>query len=495
MKHLPYPAHSPPRSRGLFRLPSRLVGTALLALLLALTALLLSLFYFVRARPAAQPPPPPAAHLSPNGDGLQEEVAVRVTLAAGSEVRVVVQSARGDVIRTLLAGDRRAAGEQDFVWDGRDDRGRVVADGHYELIVLSPSGAPVAAVVPIQVDTRPPAATLTFPQDNLTTRDDTLVVEGEADAGSLVYVGGVDLPVVVDERGRFRVSRPLEEGLNPLDVRVVDPAGNERLLSRMVTRRTMPPSLVLLEPGDGEARIEDGALLVRGTVPPDVAVTVNNGPVEVGPRGEFEQFVTLAPGEEEVRVVARDALGNEKVLTRRLQGSPGGAEIDRAPVVEAPPLDVSAPLEALERRLQTLPVPGGFSWSWVAALLSLFFGTLLTYRLFVRPLRYTLSVDHPIFYPSRRSQKRLLVVRFHLNRPAKVRLDVYDEFNRHLVTLVAGRRLAAGEHFRLWDGRGSMGQRLPAGSYLIQGSARERTRSRADELWVRLDPTGEEQAA
>ena len=45
---------------------------------------------------------------------------------------VVVVDSAGNVVRTLLASTPRPAGPQRFVWDGRDDTGRVVPAGTYK---------------------------------------------------------------------------------------------------------------------------------------------------------------------------------------------------------------------------------------------------------------------------------------------------------------------------------------------------------------------------
>ncbi len=77
----------------------------------------------------------------------------------------------------------------------------------------------------------------------------------------------------------------------------------------------------------------------------------------------------------------------------------------------------------------------------------------------------------------------------HLSRGAKVDVDVYDEFNRPVVTLMTHRSLASGEHFRFWDGRNAVGQLLPGGSYLIQATARTATNTATSAVWVRLEPS------
>ncbi|MDQ4076519.1 MAG: hypothetical protein M3220_09770 [Chloroflexota bacterium] len=107
----------------------------------------------------------------------------------------------------------------------------------------------------------------------------------------------------------------------------------------------------------------------------------------------------------------------------------------------------------------------------------------------ISPIAFETTVDYPIFYPSRACGQRMLIVRMSLSRGAKVDIDIYDELNRHVITLVADRKHEAGKHFRLWDGRNAVGKILPAGSYLIQVVARTTTSSATRAVWVRLDPS------
>ena len=57
-------------------------------------------------------------------------------------------------------------------------------------------------------------------------------------------------------------------------------------------------------------------------------------------------------------------------------------------------------------------------------------------------------------------------VAFTLERPAMVRLDVYDVGSRRVATLIAG-GLAAGRHERQWSGVDDAGQRVATGIYFL----------------------------
>lgn len=63
---------------------------------------------------------------------------IPLQIERGSEVRLSVATIRGEVVRTIYAG-RLEAGAHEFMWDGRDDRGRNLASGLY-LVTLEMNG-------------------------------------------------------------------------------------------------------------------------------------------------------------------------------------------------------------------------------------------------------------------------------------------------------------------------------------------------------------------
>jgi len=87
--------------------------------------------------------------------------AVSLDLRTRSRVTLVMVDEAGAVVRTLIADGRPAGGRVAAKWDGRDDRGRVVADAEYRprLRVASERRTFILAN-PIRVDTVPPDVTL-----------------------------------------------------------------------------------------------------------------------------------------------------------------------------------------------------------------------------------------------------------------------------------------------------------------------------------------------
>ncbi len=492
---------------------------------------------------------------SPNNDGTQEEVAAFYTLSEQANVSAMVRNSAGLAIRTLVNQQPQPDGQHAVTWDGRDDSGQVVPDGLYQIAVTAAATARNSEhTVPVEVDTTPPRLQLANFADDITTREPNFTVEGTTEPNVTVWVTGDPRPVPVDARGVFQVSRLLDEGLNPLEIRAVDGAGNETMMSRLLTLRTRPPDLQLSEPVENNAFVSSNLVTVKGSVPPDVAVTVNGRPATVDERGTFALDLVLDEGENVLRVVATDPVGNESAVERRITLRSQGPTITVASVpdglvVRDPSVRVSGrvdPGAALRVNGNTVPIDANGNFSALVALqggnnlititatdlagnastlqrtvhyttnnsalsdlprvtIPEQFNSPLLWRLLIgtglvgaalfifgglaSPLAFEVTVDYPTFYPNRPGEQRLLILRLFMSRGATVDIDVYDEFNRHVATLVDSRKQGAGEHFRLWDGRNAAGQVLPSGSYRIQAGARTATNHASSAVWVRLDPS------
>ena len=101
---------------------------------------------------------------SPNGDGIRERASIRFSLQRSDDVTVSIVDREGSVVRRL-ANDRRLPGRRplQFVWDGRNQKRRVVPDGPYRVrIGLRNEGRTVTLRRQITVDTTPPRPTVTI---------------------------------------------------------------------------------------------------------------------------------------------------------------------------------------------------------------------------------------------------------------------------------------------------------------------------------------------
>jgi hypothetical protein len=69
--------------------------------------------------------------IAPGCHCANEKVQVGFTLRKSDRVSVAIVNGNGRVVRTLARSQRAGPGAQQFVWDGRDQAGRVVPDGTY----------------------------------------------------------------------------------------------------------------------------------------------------------------------------------------------------------------------------------------------------------------------------------------------------------------------------------------------------------------------------
>ncbi|CAB4883054.1 unannotated protein [freshwater metagenome] len=103
--------------------------------------------------------------ISPNGDRRLDVQRVTFRLKRSDTVDVAVVSDAGDVVRMIGAGIRLRPYRMlkpSLVWNGRDERGTVVADGLYRIrITLRREGRSVTMRRAFRVDTTPPRVVLT----------------------------------------------------------------------------------------------------------------------------------------------------------------------------------------------------------------------------------------------------------------------------------------------------------------------------------------------
>ena len=77
------------------------------------------------------------AVLSPDGDGVDDELAISYELAADRPLsgRAEVYDLRGRMVRRLLGGDVLGS-HGAVVWNGRDEQGRLLPPGQYVVVIM-----------------------------------------------------------------------------------------------------------------------------------------------------------------------------------------------------------------------------------------------------------------------------------------------------------------------------------------------------------------------
>ena len=100
---------------------------------------------------------------SPNGDGVRDDSIVGFDLSERAKVSFAILDSEGHEVRRLV-DDKELAGDTKhrYLWNGRDDDGRRVPDGKYQLrVVRRDEGRVINSIKTIRVDTEPPRVRLT----------------------------------------------------------------------------------------------------------------------------------------------------------------------------------------------------------------------------------------------------------------------------------------------------------------------------------------------
>jgi flagellar hook assembly protein FlgD/fibronectin type 3 domain-containing protein len=74
-------------------------------------------------------------YISPNGDGVQDQVSLHYRVLQPVHLEFTVADATNTIIRTVPVDQYVIGTQTAFVWDGRDDKGIVVPDGQYSISV------------------------------------------------------------------------------------------------------------------------------------------------------------------------------------------------------------------------------------------------------------------------------------------------------------------------------------------------------------------------
>jgi flagellar hook assembly protein FlgD len=481
---------------------------------------------------------------SPNSDGSQDTVTGIYTLSELATVSVEVQDATNRVVRTLLREQKQGSGQHFVTWDGRDEVGQAVADGAYRLVV-EVKGTLRASTNHAQVivDTQPPLLRLANLPENLKIKDPQLTVQGIADPEALVWVNDDPQPVALGNGGSFTLRRRLEEGPNRIQVRAVDQAGNVTSVVREVDLVTRPPEIVIETPHDG-LWINQRLISVQGRVEPGIILKVNDNEVLIGADGSFTADVMLQEGENVLRFEATDEVGNvsteERIIHLKTNPPVISINIDNYQVVDKPSLPLWGQTEvgtalmingqpvALDNRgrFQTLVnlvegenvikvnaqdqagnvvtlervvkyATGNLTPGLPAVLTDLPYPLLIGGGLFLgalwlvlaywrQPVSLSLNADRQVFYPSRPEEGEVVILSLGLSRTASTTVEVLDEQDRPLATLLYRRRRDSGNHYLVWDGYDDYGRPAPPGSYIIQAVASTLTATASSAVQVNV---------
>ena len=184
--------------------------------------------------PIARPRVTPT--FSPTCKCEKQTAQIAFRLRQADRLTLVIEDDRGRVVRTLLRNATFGRGNHTFGWDGRDDRGQVVAEGTYRARVeLDKLDRAIEIARVMRVDTTPARIEITRLFPRIISPDG----DGRADALRLRYEGSEPVQALLHVNGRQEGETALRQngaivwsprgrkrGSYRLSVAAVDAAGN-----------------------------------------------------------------------------------------------------------------------------------------------------------------------------------------------------------------------------------------------------------------------------
>lgn len=193
------------------------------------------------------------------------------------------------------------------------------------LVAEDEIGNSVSKSVRIISDTVPPRVSIDSPASGkiIGSDTDTVTIEGyvsdDVDDYSQLTVTLNDDPLVLSSGGSFSKEIALESGENPIEVVVVDRAGNKGSDEIKITKDIEKPEIILENPEKEKITTTNDTITVSGTVQDDVSegrnisVSVGGVIVSVQQDGSFEKTISLEMGSNLISINARDSVGNTSV--------------------------------------------------------------------------------------------------------------------------------------------------------------------------------------
>ena len=178
-----------------------------------------------------------------------------------------------------------------------------------------PTATPAPTSTPVPTPT--PAVTIEGlldvrgPEDDSAVRADSVVVHGYAHMDTAVQIN--DMPVPLDETGRFSRLVDLSPGFNTITVEAETPDGESEIATISVVSLLLPPQpffLIITEPLDQTFAVHPTIPLVGRTTAGTV-ITVNGVAVPVDVSGVFSTTITLEPGPNIIEVLGTSTDGEE----------------------------------------------------------------------------------------------------------------------------------------------------------------------------------------
>lgn len=91
-------------------------------------------------------------YFSPNGDGIKDTAELYYRFSSPEVVQLKVRNDTNQIVRNYIGDNSVAAVDGRLIWDGRNDRGALVADGPYQMELVSEAGVSLG-ILQVVVDT------------------------------------------------------------------------------------------------------------------------------------------------------------------------------------------------------------------------------------------------------------------------------------------------------------------------------------------------------
>lgn len=163
---------------------------------------------------------------------------------------------------------------------------------------------------------------------NEATNSSSITVSGMADKESTVKISVNDneaAKVMADKDAKFVAKNiKLKEGLNTIYATIIDKDLESSPSSSLtITYIKNPPKLDISAPNDGQRFIaESKNITISGETDPGNKVTVNARFAIVDAYGKFNFNMSLSDGDNNLKVVATDAAGNQTTVERKVNFTP-----------------------------------------------------------------------------------------------------------------------------------------------------------------------------
>ena len=342
-------------------------------------------------------------------------------------------------------------------------------DNRIALSVTDAAGNRSSIVRQARLILRPPDMVIDNPPNELWINQKLLSVQGRVSPETVLTVNGKQ--AVVDKEGKFQVDILLQEGENILQFEATDPVGNVATTERRVFLKTRLPAISLASVKEG-MEVNEPSLLVVGQTEVGASVRLNGRELAVDSRGGFQGLVSLVEGDNLIKAEVVDRAGNKTVLSRRVTYT--------LPAPQTMPAGLRIILPGLVVGAGAILASWMLLGGWLSPIAIAFAGN--------RQVIYPHGLHGEGSDPGHGGEPVLLSL--DLSRSAKVTVDVWNQEEELVATLLYRRKRGAGEHILVWDGCDDEGNVVPSGLYEAEATASTLTTSVSStvQVWVEVAP-------